>query len=169
MTYLIPKPLKDKSYRRIHYLALRHIVYKHRYCIRTPNICKAKDGDYPMPAYQWAESHRLCLEPQRDLALWFQWHFPVGQRWQLCHRADTMWVQQAVGTQPDPLGSPGAPASPANRLDDSRGCVFEGVLQVVLQITEESPGTTFDHVKKASPIAGLHVWRWGTWKGEAEG
>lgn len=55
---------------------------------------------------------------------------------------------------------------PGHRLYHSGRCVFEGVFQVVLQVTEESPCTSFHHVKETAPIAGLHVWRRGTcqWK-----
>lgn len=51
---------------------------------------------------------------------------------------------------------------PGNRLYHSGRCIFEGVFQVVLQVTEESPCTSFHHVKETAPIAGLHVWRRGT-------
>lgn len=57
---------------------------------------------------------------------------------------------------------------PGNRLYDSGRCVLEGVFQVVLQVTEEPSCTSFHHVEETSPVAGLHVWRWGTCKGTTE-
>lgn len=57
---------------------------------------------------------------------------------------------------------------PGDRLYHSRRGVLEGVLQVVLEVTKQSPCASFHHVKKTSPIAGLHVWRRGTCQGNTE-
>lgn len=75
---------------------------------------------------------------------------------------------QIFGGHKGPLTHPGRRHVPGNRLYNSGRCVFEGVFQVVFQVTEEPAGTSFHHVKEASPIAGLHVWGRGTCQGETE-
>lgn len=51
---------------------------------------------------------------------------------------------------------------PGHRLYNPRRCVFERILQVVLEVTKQPPSPSFHHVEKTTCIAGLHVWRRGT-------
>lgn len=43
-------------------------------------------------------------------------------------------------------------------MHDLGGGVFQGVLQVVLEVAEELPGSSLHHIQQPSSITGIHVW-----------
>lgn len=43
-------------------------------------------------------------------------------------------------------------------MHDLGGCVFQCVLQVVLEVAEELPGSSLHHIQQSSAITGLHIW-----------
>lgn len=43
-------------------------------------------------------------------------------------------------------------------MHDLGGGVFQRVLQVVLEVAEELPGSSLHHIQQASAITGIHFW-----------
>ena len=45
-----------------------------------------------------------------------------------------------------------------NLMHDLGGRVFQRVLQVVLEVAEEFPGSSLHHIQQSSAIIGIHLW-----------
>ena len=44
-----------------------------------------------------------------------------------------------------------------NLVHDLGGCVFQRVLQVVLEVAEELPGPSLHHIQQSSAVIGIHI------------
>lgn len=45
-----------------------------------------------------------------------------------------------------------------NLMHDLGGGIFQGILQVVLEVAEELPGSSLHHIQQPSSVASIHVW-----------
>lgn len=43
-------------------------------------------------------------------------------------------------------------------MHDLGGGIFQGILQVVLEVAEELPGSSLHHIQQPSSVASIHVW-----------